>query len=388
MSAPSLQRYASGARRQGIDAVTLENALAALARIRATDPRITPVLTLRHFSVLTELPYLFLRRTVARRGHAKYRFVSLKKRIPGRSAKRMISIPPQSLMVAQRWLVDHVLRYAPAHPASFAFHPESSPVQAAEQHPNTKWLLKVDIEDFFHSVSEGTVSAIFARLGFPKLLAFEFARLCTIGPDRGARRNLAQHQSPINFYALDYEGFLPQGAPTSPMIANLAMLPIDKLLTRLAEERGLRYSRYADDLAFSVDTDCSLTEMRRLQRDVCGILNDSGFRHNQRKTVIRGPGTRRIVLGMLVDGPLPRLQSTYKDMIRLHLHYLSSPAYGPAKHALAHKTGVSSLYHHVRGLIGWAQQVEPAFGQQALEQFVSVDWPPIQPRRIESGWND
>ena len=137
MSAPSPQRYASGARRHGIGAVTLENALAAFARIRATDPRITPVLTLRHFSILTDLPYLFLRRTVARRGHEKYRFVLLKKRIPGRSTKRMISIPPLSLAIAQRWLVDHVLRYAPVHPASFAFHPQSSPVQAAEQHPNT-----------------------------------------------------------------------------------------------------------------------------------------------------------------------------------------------------------------------------------------------------------
>jgi RNA-directed DNA polymerase len=91
---------------------------------------------------------------------------------------------------------------------------------------------------------------------------------------------------------------------------------------------------------------------------------------------------------MLVDGPTPRLQRAYKDMIRLHLHYLSSLAYGPAKHALARKTGVSSLYHHVRGLIGWAQQLEPAFGRRALERFASVDWPPIQPRRIESGCDD
>jgi RNA-directed DNA polymerase len=238
MSAPSPQRYASGGRRHGIDAVTLQNALAALARIRATDPRITPVLTLRHFSVLTELPYLFLRQTVARRGHAEYRFVLLKKRIPGRSTKRLISIPPQSLAIAQRWLVDHVLRYAPVHPASFAFHPESSPVQAAEQHPNTKWPLKVDIEDFFHSVSEGTVSAIFARLGFPKLLAFEFARLCTIGLDRGPGQKTVPHAGPITFYALGYEGCLPQGAPSSPMLANLAMSRTDTELARLATERG------------------------------------------------------------------------------------------------------------------------------------------------------
>lgn len=388
MPAPSPQRYASGGRRHGIDAVTLENALAALARIRATDPRITPVLTLRHFSVLTQLPYLFLRRTVARRGQAQYRFVFLKKRIPGRSAKRMISIPPQSLAIAQRWLVDHVLRYAPVHPQSFAFHPESSPVQAAEQHPNTKWLLKVDIEDFFHSVSEGTVSAIFAQLGFQRLLAFEFARLCTIAVDRGPGKNPSPHAGPITFYALGYEGYLPQGAPTSPMLANLAMLRTDNELAQLAAERGFRYSRYADDLAFSTDADRSLAEMHRLQRDVCEILNASGFRHNQRKTAIRGPGTRRIILGMLVDGPTPRLQRGCKDMIRLHLHYLSSPVYGPAKHALARNTGVSSLFHHVRGLIGWAQQVEPEFGRQALAQFASVNWPPIQPRRVESGWDD
>ena len=388
MSAPSPQRYASGARRHGVNAVTLKNALATLARIRATDPRITPILTLRHFSVLTELPYLFLRRTVARRGHAEYRFVLLKKRIPGRSTKRMISIPPPSLAIAQRWLVDHVLRYAPIHPASFAFHPDSSPVHAAEQHPNTKWLLKIDIEDFFHSVSEGTVSAIFVRLGFPKLLAFEFARLCTISLDQQHNKNSIPHQSPITFYALGYEGFLPQGAPTSPMLANLAMLHVDTLLARLAEERGLRYSRYADDLAFSTDTDCSLAKMHKLQRDVCRILNNAGFQPNKRKTLIRGPGTRRIVLGMLIDGPMPRLQRAYKDMLRLHLHYLSSPAYGPAKHALALKTGISSLYHHVRGLIGWAQQVEPAFGQRTLEQFASVDWPPIQPRWIERDCND
>lgn len=383
MYAPSLQRYASGARRLGVNAITLENALAALARIKATDSRITPVLTLRHFSVLTGLPYAFLRRTVARRGNAQYRFVYLKKRVPGRSSVRMISIPPPSLMSAQRWLVDHVLRYTTVHPASFAFHPESSPVQAAEQHPNTKWLLKVDIEDFFHSVSEGTVTRIFSQLGFPKLLAFEFARLCTIGLDRGIGKNPAPHTGPIAFYASDYEGCLPQGAPTSPMLANLAMREVDTLLARLAEEQGMRYSRYADDLAFSADIDRSLTQMRRLQRDVCRILNDFGFRQNLRKTVIRGPGSRRIVLGMLVDGPTPRLQRAYKDMIRSHIHYISAPDHGPAKHALARKTGISSIYHHVRGLIGWAQQVEPAFGQAALEKFEAAAWPPIQPRRVE-----
>ena len=78
----------------------------------------------------------------------------------------------------------------------------------------------------------------------------------------------------------------------------------------------------------------------------------------------------------------------YKDNIRLHLYYLTSAEHGPAKHALARKTGVSSLYHHVRGLIGWAQQVEPGFGGEALHAFKSVDWPLVQPQRIEGDWDN
>ena len=300
----------------------------------------------------------------------------------------MISIPPPSLASAQRWLVENVLRYTSPHPASFAFHPESSPVQAAEQHPNTKWLLKVDIEDFFHSVSEGMVSAIFSHLGFPKLLSFEFARLCTIALDRGTDKNPSPHPGPIEFYKNEIEGFLPQGAPTSPMLANLAMMKADADLAALAAQTGLRYSRYADDLAFSTDTDRSITDMHTLKRQVYRILNDAGFRHNQRKTVIRGPGARRIVLGMLVDGDRPRLSSEFKDNIRLHLHYLSSEKHGPAKHALARKTGVSSIYHHVRGLIAWATQVEPRFGRNALDKFRSVDWPLIQPQEMEDEWGE
>ncbi|MDP1913800.1 reverse transcriptase family protein [Brevundimonas sp.] len=388
MPTPNSQRYASAGRRQGIDQTILDHALTAFGRIRATDPRITPVLTLRHFSVLTGLPYLFLRRTIARRSGTGYRFVYLKKRIPGRSSMRMISIPPESLALAQRWLVDNVLRYTQVHTASFAFHPESSPVQAAEQHPNTKWLLKVDIEDFFHSVSEGTVSAIFARLGFQKLLAFEFGRLCTIAVDRGPSRNPKPRTEPIALYASDYEGFLPQGAPTSPMLANLAMMRTDTSLAQCAKRHGFRYSRYADDLAFSSDAERSIAQMRNLKVEVCRLLNQAGFTPNLRKTVIRGPGTRRIVLGMLVDGPSPRLSREYKDNIRLHLHYLTDPAFGPAKHALARKTAVSSLYHHVRGLIGWAKQVEPDYGHLALEEFKAVDWPLVQPRQIEEAWDE
>ena len=70
-------------------------------------------------------------------------------------------------------------------------------------------------------------------------------------------------------------------------------------------------------------------------------------------------------------------------MLRLQLHYLTSPKFGPAKHAERLKTSTSTLYHRVRGLIGWAVSVEPDYGAECLTYFNKVDWPPVQPRWLE-----
>ncbi len=166
------------------------------------------------------------------------------------------------------------------------------------------------------------------------------------------------------------------------MLANLAMLKTDELLSELAEEHGMTYTRYADDLAFSCGDENDIEHVRRFKRLVLEKLNKSGFRPNHRKTVIRGPGTRRIVLGMLVDSERPRLPREYKDNIRMHLHYLRSASHGPSAHAGSRKTSVSGIFHHVRGLIAWAETVEPDYGARALASFQSVDWPPLEPQRL------
>lgn len=200
---------------------------------------------------------------------------------------------------------------------------------AAEEHCGCAWLLKVDIQDFFHSITEGQVSAIFYQLGYPSLLSFELARLVTMQVD-------------------------------SPAL-----------------------TRYADDLAFSCGSDRDRVHVERFKRLVLDELSREGFRPNLRETVIRGPGSRRIVLGMLVDSDAPRLPREFKDMLRLHLHYLQSAEHGPAAHARSRRTAVSSLFHHVRGLIGWATSVEPAYGAAMLAEFKAVSWPPVQPRSTE-----
>lgn len=361
----------------------LVNASAVMARLRRTDPRITPVFTLRHLSELTDIPYRYLRQVVGRRAALGYRHISLRKHVPGRRRTRLISIPPESLMAVQSWIVRNILQYVDPHEASCAFHPGSRPYYAAAEHCGCEFLLKVDIEDFFHSISEGSIAAVFEDIGFQKLLSFEMARLVTEPIDRSRPvPNPSELWPKITFYQCEYEGMLPQGAPTSPMLANLVMRDVDEKLAQLSRRHGMRYTRYADDLAFSSPkkSPSTLGAVRAFRTKVLTVLKEAGFKPNLRKTVIRGPGSRKIVLGMLVDGDLPRLTREFKDMLRLHLHYLSSPQHGPSAHAKVRRTGVSSLYHHVRGLIAWAQCVEPAYGKEVLSRFRAVPWPPVQPR--------
>lgn len=387
MSPLSSQRYRSIGRRLCIDETILGRAVQAIERVRRSDPRLTPVLTLRHLSELTGVPYGYLRRVVSRK-LGTYRHVRLRKRVPGRSRHRLISIPPKNLMAVQQWIAQNILRYTQPSSASFAYHPESSPVLAAEEHCGCEWLLKIDVEDFFHSVTEGRVSAVFYRLGYSRLLAFELARLTTmpIGSPHLTRQPTLRWPA-IPYYQCGYEGVLPQGAPTSPMLSNLVMRDLDDRLIALAAQHGLRYTRYADDLIFSCGKGRDRGHIERFKRLVLAELSLEGFRPNLRKTVIRGPGTRRIVLGMLVDGPSPRLSREFKDMLRLHLHYLCSPEYGPSKHAERRRTSVSSLYHHVRGLVGWAVSAEPEYGARCVAKFNTVPWPPVQPRWTEH-WDE
>lgn len=376
------QRYRSEGRRLGINETTLSRAVSTIERVHRADPRMTPIFTLRHLSELTGISYGYLR-CVASRQLITYKHILLRKRVPDHRHGRFISIPSRDLLKLQQWIVQNVLQFTSPSSASFAYHPQSSPVLAAEEHRMCQWLLKIDLEDFFHNISEGRVFDIFHELGYPRLLSFELARLTTVALPEFEPVTAPESRWPaIPYYAYPSQGVLPQGAPSSPMLSNLVMRGLDDSLISLAAEYGMRYTRYADDLAFSCTDNRARSSVKEFRNRVLGELSREGFRHNKRKTVLRGPGARRIVLGMLVDGPTPRLPRE-KDNIRMHLHYLRSPDFGPSRHAEHRRTSISSLYHHVRGLIGWAELVEPAYGRRVLTEFKAVSWPPVRPRWLE-----
>lgn len=379
MSDVSPQRYKAKGFELGIDPAIVDNATKAAQKVFQVNSRLFPLLTLNHLSVSTGIAYRFLRQAVAHKaGH--YRHFYVKKRVPGRKNVRMISVPDAKLMHCQKWIVSNILKFSAHHPNSYAYHPASNPFFAACEHTNTKWLIKVDIQDFFHAITEHNVYRAFRSLGYVKLLSLELARLCTMPSEHTKKSNSLSDKyknSAIEYYQTPYVGILPQGSPTSPMLSNLVMYKIDQKLAKLASDSKMRFTRYADDIIFSCPDSRTYEEIKHVKRAILRILNDSGFRPNLRKTTIRGPGARKIVLGMLVDSSHPRLTREYKDMIRMHLHYLAHPNWGPAKHAAARKTSISKIYHQVLGIIFWARIVEPEFAQSALNKFNSVSWPPI-----------
>ena len=119
---------------------------------------------------------------------------------------------------------------------------------------------------------------------------------------------------------------LPQGAPTSPAITNTLCLRLDRRLTGLANKLGWRYSRYADDLTFSLP-DKKLKKGPTARRSYWGVSKklslDEGFVINPSKTRVARKGGRQAITGLIVNGKEgPRVPREKKRELRAAIHNL------------------------------------------------------------------
>lgn len=343
------QPYRQVARELDVSTAVLDAAIAVSNLVVNVDKSLPPILTLRHLAHLTKVGYKDLRGFVSRRDYESYRnadpykvFRIRKRRRRGRpQGFRTICVPEVKLKIAQQWIAKNVLRHGRPHSASTAFEVGATLFDAALPHCGSKWLIKIDIQRFFESVSEIAVYHAFRRLGYQPLVSFELSRICTrLGPltrsyhDKRWFRITPFHRNNITNYSVNRLGHLPQGAPTSPMLANLVMFETDEELSKIAQAYGLIYTRYADDLTFS--TNCPNFNRNIASEvivEVYKTLGRFGFNPNLAKTKISPPRARKIVLGLLVDLSTPRLTRKFKNTMRQHLYYLEHKEIGPVKHA-------------------------------------------------------
>jgi RNA-directed DNA polymerase len=294
----------------------------------------------------------------------------------------MISVPGPQLKKVQSWVAQHVLNKVEPHAASHAFSPGSSIAACAREHAGARWLVKMDIADFFGSVTEIQVYHVFRKLGYGELVSFELARLCTMVPFASAKHSMKSWQvrfrrQRIAVYAEPLIGRLPQGAPTSPMLANLVMRDADEKLQALAHSQGLVYTRYSDDITFSTQGTFSRSQAMAVVKNAAAILKRKGLYPNRAKTTVVHPGARRVVLGLLVDGDQPRLSRTFRSRLRQHLYYLETR--GILAHVEARGfDSAGGLYRHLRGLIDYANMVDQLYAQEQLFRLQALPWNSVE----------
>ena len=186
---------------------------------------------------------------------------------------RNIEAPRRFLKIVQRWIYDHILSAIYLPLSVHGFVPDRDIFSNVEPHLKSKNMMVIDIKDFFPSIKYKQVMHVFTQLGFPAKVTILLTNLCTLD-----RR-------------------LPQGAPTSPALANIIFSTVDDQLTNLAEEWECEYTRYADDLVFSGNV--RFTNKHKLH--ATRIIEAAGFRINTRKTRIIGSGARQIVAGLVAN---------------------------------------------------------------------------------------
>lgn len=424
MPAFSPQHFMQVGMRLRIPPEVIKVALAVAARITAGNQDRAVVFSLAHLAALSGVPYPRLRDWIGRYGEHPYREWMLAKtrdrrrvnKAPSRKMRR-IAAPIPGLMAQQRWITQRILHTATQHQASMAFHRKADIVAAARLHCGCRWLIKMDVENFFESIYEPAVFRVFVELGYPQLLAFELTRLCTriVPPPRNGddeRRMATRHADRGPAYArirtaepseedgdllslaLDDKwwesrspqrgtdgaalplGSLPQGAPTSPLLANLAVRQLDDAIQSIATEHGLVYTRYADDIALSTDSrDFNREQATVVIGKVLRALEREGLRPHRAKTRVIPPGARKLVLGLAVDGTAPRLTREYRNKLRLHAHMLGKMAIPASEHAERLRfRSVLSMRRHIEGKIGHARRVEEAFADSIANALAAVDW--------------
>ncbi len=264
---------------------------------------------------------------------------------------RVIERPKPRLKALQRRLLHELLDWIPVHDAAHGFVRGRSARTHATLHTGRRVVVRLDLEDFFAGVTAARVYGILRTAGYPEAVAHALTGLCTNvvpvsesvpGHYRLSRRLATPH--------------LPQGAPTSPALANLAAFTLDRRLTGLAAAVGARYTRYADDLVLSSDR-----RLRTPEAMIAEIAADEGFRVNVAKTRVMGRGRRQTVTGVVVNAH-PNVPRADYDTLKAILHRASLD--GPA--------GLDPS--HLLGRIAWVESLNPARGAKLRERFAAIRW--------------
>lgn len=244
---------------------------------------------------------------------------------------RMISAPDKDLQAIQSTIYSRILSSVTiVHPAAVGFRCGRSVVDNAAPHLGKRYVLKMDIHDFFGSIRSPRVRQTFKKIGYPENVSKVLGALCC----------LHRH--------------LPQGAPISPALSNIVGYEMDRKLAALAAEYGLTYTRYADDLTFSGD----VFPKEQIISQVKRIIRDEKFEPNHKKTHFMNQSSRKIITGVSVaSGVKLTIPKSKKREIRKNVYFILTK--GLAEHQRRIGSHDPAYLKRLIGMLCYWRAIEP-----------------------------
>ncbi len=273
-------------------------------------------------------------KNLSRDSHSLYTTYDRPKR---RGGVRTISVPHEKLKTTQRLILNRMLCKQELPQYVHGCVKGRSIVTNAMEHVNKPLVLNIDLKNFFNTVSFETVRKIFKE---------------NFHCDDEAAETFAQIST--------YGNFLPQGAPTSPTLANIAALELDKAVIKVLEDNfpllDFSYTRYVDDITISGGK-----EMVLILADIYRAIEQNGFHANPKKISIARPCARQKVTGVVVNKKLNAPKKLIRKL-RQQIHYCKK--YGIDDHC--QKIGVRPylFVQQMEGLIGHLRMIRPELADE------------------------
>lgn len=264
----------------------------------------------------------------------KKQYCYTQKKIPKKDGtSRTLYVPHLALKVVQRWILKEILENINVSCQAMAFLPKKNGLRVnAEYHKKYVYILKMDIKNFFGSIQEKQVFQLFCRIGYNTEVSAILANLCT------------------------YKDVLPQGAVTSPYIANLVTYHLDVSLNGLCSRKDIVYTRYADDLSFSSN---NRTKLNSIEKIVRYIVKEEGFEINEKKTRYLSNDVKKTITGITINNEEVHVDKALKKKIR----------------AMIFNSIVNKDYtrnEKIKGSIAYVDSIEEGYREKILKYIIQI----------------
>jgi len=312
-----------------------------------------------------DLKGLGYKKSVARLRHYHYRILAKES-----GNVRLIEAPKERLKELQRKILREILEKIPVHPAVHGFRKGRSIRTFVEPHVGQRVVVRMDLQDFFPSLSGARIQTFFRTAGYPEDVADLLGGICTTATPQEVWKEsslVVDRQRLREARDLYSRPHVPQGGPTSLALANLCFYRADCRLAGLAKSAGATYTRYADDLAFSGNEDFE-RRAERFSIHAAAIVMEEGFRVHHRKTRVMRQSVRQHLAG-LVANQRPNVRRT--DFDRLKATLTNCVRHGPASQ---NRNGHYCWREHLEGRVGFVESINPEKGKRLRALFERIRW--------------